>query len=649
MMGDGLALLDPLLFHEEIKAGRLVRPFDLWLDEGYGYYLTTHPEDLSNEAVALFRSWLIARFSGWRDGSPARARTAPPPSRQSCARRNRGEARPNWHGQTPFWRAHGLADSARRVAATNRDRRRLTRNPGNPMTTDSPPQDTGRRRRRATERGGGAGASQPQGQPQLPFAPVELVSRDELESIHQAALTVLKEIGVDFLHDEARAMLKDAGADVDPASRRVRFEPALVEAHIGLAPKEFRLHARNSARDLSIGGRHVAFGTVASAPNSFDRAGGRRPGNRRDYQNFIRLGQSFNSIHFIGGYPVEPIDIPASIRHLDALFDMLTLSDKPVHAYSLGRERNLDAIEMVKIARGLDDETLEREPSLFTVINSSSPLRLDTPMLEGIIQMARRNQVVVMTPFTLAGAMAPVTLAGALAQQHAEALAGLVMTQVARPGAPFIYGGFTSNVDMKSGAPAFGTPEYMKTAIVGGQLARRLGLPYRSSNANAANSLDAQAAYESVFSLWGAIMGGVNFLMHGAGWMEGGLQASFEKMALDADLLAMVAEFLRPLRVDEAELALEAMREVGPGGHFFGAEHTQSRYRTAFFPPTISDWRNYETWREAGSPTAVDAAERIVADRLRDFVAPPLEAERLEALTAFVARRKAEGGAPTDF
>ena len=487
------------------------------------------------------------------------------------------------------------------------------------------------------------------GQPQSPFAPLNLISHDELELIHQAALKVLKEIGVDFLHDEARAMLKSAGADVDPASRRVRFDPDFAEAHIGLAPREFKLHARNPARDLLIGGRYVAFGTVASAPNSFDRAGGRRPGNTRDYQNFIRLGQSFDSsIHFIGGYPVEPIDLHASVRHLDALFDMLTLSDKPVHAYSLGRERNLDAIEMVRIARGLDDETLEREPSLFTVINSSSPLRLDTPMLEGVIQMARRNQVVVMTPFTLAGAMAPVTLAGALTQQHAER-SWASMTQVARPGAPFVYGGLTSNVDMKSGAPAFGTPEYMKAAIVGGQLARRLGLPYRSSNANAANSLDAQAAYESVFSLWGAIMGGVNFLMHGAGWMEGGLQASFEKMALDADLLAMVAEFLRPLRVDEAELALEAMREVGPGGHFFGAEHTQSRYRTAFFPPTISDWRNYESWREAGSPTAFDAAERVVAERLRDFVAPPLEAERLEALTAFVARRKAEGGAPTDF
>jgi trimethylamine---corrinoid protein Co-methyltransferase len=381
----------------------------------------------------------------------------------------------------------------------------------------------------------------------------------------------------------------------------------------------------------------------------FDRDGGRRPGNYRDYKNFLRLGQTFDSIHVWGGYPVEPVDIHASIRHLDALFDMLTLSDKPIHAYSLGRERIRDGIEMARLARGIDAETLEREPSLFTIINSSSPLRLDAPMLEGVIQMARRNQIVVLTPFTLAGAMAPVTLAGALAQQHAEALAGLAVAQLARPGSPFVYGGFTSNVDMKSGAPAFGTPEYMKTAIVGGQLARRLGLPYRSSNANAANSLDAQAAYESVFSLWGAIMGGVNFLMHGAGWMEGGLQASFEKMALDADLLAMVAEFLRPLRVDPEELGLDAMREVGPGGHFFGAAHTQSRYRNAFFAPMISDWRNYETWREAGAPTAYDTAERIYKERLRNYSPPPIEADRREALETFVARRKAEGGAPTDF
>ncbi|RBP18173.1 trimethylamine--corrinoid protein Co-methyltransferase [Roseiarcus fermentans] len=515
------------------------------------------------------------------------------------------------------------------------------------MSAEDQPQDSGRRRRR--ERAAAPAAPSPLAQPVSPFPPLELVSRDELESIHRTALTVLEEIGIDFLHDGARALLKAAGADVDPASTRVRFDPALVEAQIGLAPREFILHARNPARHLAIGGRRIAFGSVASAPNAFDRAGGRRSGTIADYRNFLRLGQTLDSIHFWGGYPVEPVDVHPSVRHLDALSDMLTLSDKPIHAYSLGRERNLDAIEMVKIARGIDDDTLEREPSLFTVINSSSPLRLDTPMLEGIIQMARRNQVVVLTPFTLAGAMAPVTLAGALAEQHAEALAGLVLAQVVRPGSPFVYGGFTSNVDMKSGAPAFGTPEYMKTAIVGGQLARRLSLPYRSSNANAANSLDAQAAYESVFSLWGAIMGGVNFLMHGAGWMEGGLHASFEKMALDADLLAMVADFLKPLRVDDAELALEAMREVGPGGHFFGAEHTQSRYRTAFFAPMISDWRNYETWREAGSPTAADAAGRVVAERLAAYAPPAFEPERREALEAFVARRKAEGGAPTDY
>ena len=498
-----------------------------------------------------------------------------------------------------------------------------------------------RRRRRAAEP-----AAKP-AQPEAPFAPLDLISADNLESIHQAALTVLQEIGLDILNAEARALLKDAGADID--GERVRFAPSLVEAKIGVAPERFTLHARNPERNVEIGGRHVAFCSVASAPNAADRAGGRRPGTRADYRNFLKLGQTFDVIHVWGGYPVEPADLHPSIRHLDALLDMLTLSDKPIHAYSLGRERIRDGVEMARLARGVDEATFEREPSLFTVINTSSPLRLDDPMAEGVLQMARRNQVIVLTPFTLAGAMAPVTLAGALAEQHAEALAGLVLAQTARAGAPFVYGGFTSNVDMKSGAPAFGTPEYMKTAVVGGQLARRLKLPYRSSNANAAKTLDAQAAYESVFSLWGAVLGGVNLLMHGAGWMEGGLTAGFEKMALDADLLAMVAEFLKPFKVDAGELALDALREVGPGGHFFGAAHTQSRYRTAFFAPLISDGRNYESWREAGAPTAFDRAEALVKQRLDSYAPPPFPPERREALEAFVARRKAEGGAPTDF
>jgi trimethylamine---corrinoid protein Co-methyltransferase len=503
----------------------------------------------------------------------------------------------------------------------------------------------GRAERAAAEK---ASAPPPQ-QPRLPFAPVSLVSQDQLESIHQASLTILSEIGMDFLHKEAKAILKDAGADVDPGSDRVRFDKALVESVIGLAPRSFTLHARNGARSVTLGGNAVAFCSVGSAPNAADRDGGRRPGGIADYRNFIRLGQSLDAVHVWGGYPVEPADIHASVRHLDALFDMLTLSDKAIHAYSLGEGRIRDGIEMARIARGIDAATLEREPSLFTIVNSSSPLRLDNPMLEGIIQMARKNQVVVLTPFTLAGAMAPVTVVGAVAQQNAEALAGLVLAQSVRPGSPFVYGGFTSNVDMKSGAPAFGTPEYMKSALLGGQLARRYGLPYRSSNACAANTLDAQAAYESVFSLWGAIMGGVNLLMHGAGWMEGGLQACFEKMVLDADLLGMVAEFLKPITVDEGELALDALREVGPGGHFFGCAHTQARYRNAFFAPMISDWRNFESWREAGSPTAYDSSNRLYKEKLAAYVQPPMEAGLREELEAFVTRRKAEGGVKTDF
>jgi trimethylamine--corrinoid protein Co-methyltransferase len=270
-------------------------------------------------------------------------------------------------------------------------------------------------------------------------------------------------------------------------------------------------------------------------------------------------------------------------------------------------------------------------------------------MLQGVMEMSARGQVIIMTPFTLAGAMAPVTVAGALAQQNAEALAGIAFTQIVRPGAPVVYGGFTSNVDMKSGAPAFGTPEYMKAAVIGGQLARRYRLPYRTSNTCAANAVDAQAAYESVFSLWGAVMGGGNFILHSAGWMEGGLTASFEKTILDVDLLQMVARFLDPLATDEAALAMDAIREVGPGGHYFGAAHTQARYRDAFYSPLISDWRNYESWREAGAPEAATRANQLWKETLARYQPPPIAPDRADAIADFVARRKAEGGVKTDF
>jgi trimethylamine---corrinoid protein Co-methyltransferase len=269
-------------------------------------------------------------------------------------------------------------------------------------------------------------------------------------------------------------------------------------------------------------------------------------------------------------------------------------------------------------------------------------------MMEGIIQMSSRGQIVIVTPFTLAGAMAPVTIAGALVLQNAEALAAIAFAQMVRKGAPVGYGGFTSNVDMKSGAPAFGTPEYMKAQLIGGQLARRYGIPYRTSNVCAANTVDAQAAYESVFSLWGAIQGGANFILHSAGWLEGGLRCSYEKMMLDIDLLQMVAEFLTPLDLSEDALGLDAMREVGPGGHFFGAAHTQARYKNAFYAPIISDWRNFETWQLAGSPTALERANRLWKERLAAYEKPAIDPAIAEEIDAFVdpphrRRRGADG------
>jgi trimethylamine--corrinoid protein Co-methyltransferase len=506
----------------------------------------------------------------------------------------------------------------------------------------------GGRRGHGTRHIGGIG-QKPFRQPRRRFAPTALVSADELEAIHRASLTILEEIGMDFLNAEARARARAAGAEVREGSPRVRFDRGLIEMLIAHAPAEFTLHARNPAHDVRFGADWIAFAQMASAPNCSDADRGRRPGSQEDFRTLVKLGAMFNILHLSSGYPVEPIDLHASVRHLDCLADFVKLTDKAFGAYALGAARMLDGIEIARIGRAIDEARLEREPSLLTVINSSSPLRLDEPMLQGMTEMAARNQVVVMTPFTLAGAMAPVTIAGALAQQNAEALAGIAFCQIVRPGAPVMYGGFTSNVDMKSGAPAFGTPEYMKAQLVGGQLARRYNIPYRTSNVCAANTVDAQAAYESVFSLWGSVMGGGHLVKHSAGWLEGGLTCSFEKTVLDVDLLQMVSEFLDPLVVDDETLGLEAIRDVGPGGHFFGTAHTQARYRDAFYAPLISDWRNYETWCEAGSPTAMERANRLWKDVLAAYEAPPLDPAVAEELDAFVARRKAEGGVKTDF
>ena len=350
----------------------------------------------------------------------------------------------------------------------------------------------------------------------------------------------------------------------------------------------------------------------------------------------------FNCMSLFSGYPVEPMDLPAHTRHLDAYLAFTTLTSKPWHCYSLGNGKVEDALAMIKIARGIDDETLKKEPSIVTVVNTNSPLKVDIPMLDGLMLMAEFGQPVVVTPFTLAGAMCPVTLAGALAQQNAEALGVIAVTQMVNPGAPVIYGGFTSNVDMKSGAPAFGTPEYARAVLAGGQLARHYNLPYRTSNVNAANCVDAQAAWESEMSLWSAVMAHGNLIKHSGGWLEGGLCASFEKLIIDMEMVQMMSETLKPITVTDEELALDAIKEVGAGGHHFGTSHTMSRYKDAFYSPLVADWSNFETWQEGGEKTATQRANVIYKQLLEVYEQPAMDPAAEEELHAYADRRRGE-------
>jgi trimethylamine--corrinoid protein Co-methyltransferase len=396
---------------------------------------------------------------------------------------------------------------------------------------------------------------------------------------------------------------------------------------------------------MPMSGRHVVFAPTSGPPNIMDTERGRRAGTFEDFCNIMKLCQSYEVLHVLGG-GVEPQDVPIHVRHLETTRAMLNLTDKIPFVYARGAGQIADNFELIRIAYGLTEEEFRSRPYTSGVINTNSPLQLDIPMADGIMNFALAGQPTIITPFTLAGAMAPVTIAGALTLAHAEALFGIVLAQITRVGAPVIYGSFTSNVDMKSGSPAFGTPEYVKSSIGAGQLARHIGLPWRSSNATASNSPDAQAAYESQMSIWGALMGGCNFLLHGAGWLESGLSTSYEKFILDVEMLQMFAETFQPVAASAAELAVEAIAEVGPSGHFFGCAHTMERYRTAFYAPLVSDWRNYGQWTEAGSHTATERAHTIWQQALASYVPPTRDPAVLEALDAFVARRVAEGGAP---
>ena len=477
-----------------------------------------------------------------------------------------------------------------------------------------------------------------------PFEPLKVLSEDEVGHIHESALSILEKDGMRVLLPEARARFAAAGAEVDEASETVRLDRTLIAAALSSAPASVEMTAPNPDRNVVLGGRNVAIVPVSGPPNAGDLDRGRRPGTLRDLHELIKLAQSFDVIHLLGP-SVEPQDVPPPFRHLESTLAQLTLSDKIPFVYSRGRPQVEDCFAMIRAAHGLSEDAFASAIYTYTNINTNSPRQLDIPMAQGILDFATAGQLLIITPFTLAGAMAPITVVGALALAHAEAMAGIALAQITRPGAPVVYGGFTSNVDMKSGSPAFGTPEYVKASFGTGQLARHLRLPWRSSNATASSVVDGQAVYESQMSLWGALLGGCNLLVHGAGWLEGGLCASYEKFIIDVEMLQMFAEIFRPLVTNADEIGLEAISEVAPGGHFFSTAHTMQRYKSAFYAPLVSDWRNYGQWREDGARTVTERANRVWHETLDRFSPPPRDPAVVEALTSFVERRKAQGGA----
>jgi trimethylamine--corrinoid protein Co-methyltransferase len=499
-------------------------------------------------------------------------------------------------------------------------------------------------RKSRSERGSSTINQLPWRQVRNPYRPLELATDEEIELIHRTSIKILSQLGIRVMSDAVLALFAQAGAIIDRSSNIVRIDESIVNEALRTTPREFTLASRNPARRLTFGGRHLVFGLVAGPPNVHDRVNGRRSGNMRDYENFIRLAHYFNAIHMIGNQVTAPQELPANSRHLDAYRANLTLSDRSYHCTAIGRGRALDGIKMMAIARGISLDEIKRDPGVTTIISVNSPRLFDEAMGDGLMAMAQYGQPITITPFTLMGAMTPVTLPAALAQQNAEALFGIVLTQLINPGTPVMYGAFTSNVDMRSGAPTFGTPENTKANLISGQLARRYALPYRTSNSNASNAVDLQATYETVNATWGAVMGGGNLIYHAAGWLEGGLTASFEKLILDVEILQNMMEILQPIDFSVDELGFDAIASVMSGGHFFGAAHTMQRYETAFYRPLLSDWSNHGAWVEAGSHDALERATTLWQKALQDYEQPKLDPAIREELDAFVAHRREEIG-----
>ena len=499
-------------------------------------------------------------------------------------------------------------------------------------------------RKARANRGGGGIVQLPVSNVRNPYRPVELLDEGQINTLHDTSMRILSELGIRVISEKVMGIFKAAGAIVDYGEMTIRIDESLVLAAMKTAPTTFTLTPRNLEKKLLIGGDNLCFGLVAGPPNVHDRINGRRSGNMKDYENFIRLAHHFNAINIIGNQVTSPMELPANNRHLDTYRANLTLSDLPFHCTAIGRGRAIDGINMMAISRGVTVEKMKVDPGVITIISINSPRLFDEEMAEGLIAMAQHGQPVTVTPFTLMGAMTPVTLPAALAQQNAEALFGLVLCQLVNPRTPVMYGAFTSNVDMRSGAPAFGTPENSKANMIAGQLARRYSLPYRTSNANASNTVDLQAVYETEMATWGAVMGGGNMIYHAAGWLEGGLTASYEKLILDVEIIQNMTEFLRPISFSNEDLGFEAIKSVESGGHFFGAPHTIERYETAFYRPMLSDWTNYEAWEAAGAHDALDRATILWQKALADYEEPTMDVSIREELDEYIAKRKEEIG-----
>ncbi|MBV9345971.1 MAG: trimethylamine methyltransferase family protein [Gammaproteobacteria bacterium] len=509
------------------------------------------------------------------------------------------------------------------------------------MTEGPAPSPARRRERTRAPRQTGASLA-PLPSLRNPFPPLELYSPEQIERILLGAYRVLEEVGVEVRSAAAREIYRRGGALVDEPTQMVRIGRDLIGAQLAQAPERFVLHARNPARHLQVGGDHVNFGPVTGAPHIRDEEHGRRYGDLEAFRNIVKLTHALGVLHWQGGIVVEPVDLPVATRHLAMYQAHIEYADIVWAARGIGGVQASDAIAMSAIEHGCSIEALATRPTLLSVTNVNSPRRVDEEILDNILTMARHGQCVVITPFTLMGAMAPVTLAGALVQQTAESLAIVALCQLVRPGTPCVLGGFTSNVDMRSGSPAFGTPEYVHAVLASAQIGRRLKLPVRTSAVNASPAVDAQATYETGFSLQAAILSHSHLINHAVGWLEGGLSASLEKIIVDAELLREWAQILKPVDFSEDDLAIDAIKEVAAGGHFFGASHTLARYESAFYRPLLSDWSSYESWREAGAKDATQRATGLWKKLLAEYTPPPLDPAVREAIAAYVERRSRE-------